>query len=157
MFLEIWWGDRSHIWQSAKMPKRSCILCPFISYLSFLFKYLYVDNRITIYCLNIFLILFFAITITKILNKTLLCPKTIPTNSYHIYYSIIYNMPICFTYFVEISKILFQFQTHVALNDHNLSLYISIPILPCPYQYIFICIFFAIPSHYFITFHYLTS
>ena len=113
----------------AKMLKRSCILCPFISYLSFLFKYLYVDNRITMYCLNIFLILFFAITITKILNKTLLCPKTIPINLYHIYYSINFNMPICFTYFVEISKILFQFQTHVALNDHNLSLYISIPIL----------------------------
>ena len=108
------------------------------------------------YCLNIFLILFFAITITKILNKTLLCPKTIPINSYHIYHSINYNMPICFTYFVEMSKILFQFQTHEALNDHNVSLYISIPIIPCPNQFIFICIFFAIPSHYFITFHYLT-
>ena len=68
-FWEYGVGGRSHIWQSAKMPKRSCILCPIISYLSFLFRYLYVDNRITMYCLNIFLILFFAITITKILNK----------------------------------------------------------------------------------------
>ena len=122
-------GGRSHIWRSAKMPKRSCILCTFISYLSFLFKYIYVDNRIAMYCLNIFLILYFAITITKILNKTLLCPKTIPINSYHTYYSINFNMTICFTYLMETSKILFHFQTHVALSDHNLSLYISIPIL----------------------------
>ena len=93
----------------------------------------------------------FAITITKILNKTLQCPKTIPINSYHTYYSIYSNMPIYFTYFVKISKILFQFQTYVALNDHNLFLYISSPILAL-ISISFICIFFAIPSHYFCNF-----